>query len=33
MPAVGKTWDEQMLNATIAYLKSTSSGQGGTSGG
>ena len=33
MPAIGKTWNAQMLNATIAYLKSTTSAQGGTSGG
>jgi cytochrome c oxidase subunit II len=33
MPAVGKTWDAQMLAATIAYLKSTAAAEGGTSGG
>ena len=33
MPAVGKTWDSRMLNATIAYLQSQGTSQGGTSGG
>lgn len=32
MPAVGKTWDSRLLDATIAYLQSQG-GAGGTSGG
>jgi cytochrome c oxidase subunit 2 len=34
MPAVGKTWDDQLLNATTAYLKAHyGANSGGTSGG
>ena len=34
MPAVGKTWDDRLLNATAAYLKAHyGAGGGGTSGG
>jgi mono/diheme cytochrome c family protein len=33
MPAVGKTWDAQLLNATIGYLKSKYGSQGGTTSG
>ena len=32
MPAVGKTWDDKLLNALTGYLKSRFGG-GGTSGG
>jgi cytochrome c oxidase subunit 2 len=33
MPAVGKTWDKQQLDATIAYLKKRFAPPGATSGG
>jgi cytochrome c oxidase subunit 2 len=33
MPAVGKTWDRQQLDATIAYLKMRFAPKGATSGG
>ncbi len=33
MPAVGKTWDDDLLDATISYLGSRATAQGATSGG
>jgi hypothetical protein len=29
MPAVGKTWDAQLLNALLGYLKTEFGGSGG----
>jgi cytochrome c oxidase subunit 2 len=33
MPAVGKTWDARLMNATVGYLRSRLGAQGATSGG
>lgn len=33
MPAVGKTWDDRLVDATIAYLKTQAGTAGGASGG
>jgi cytochrome c oxidase subunit II len=33
MPAVGKTWDDRLLDATVAYLGSRAGAEGATNGG
>jgi cytochrome c oxidase subunit II len=33
MPAVGKTWDDELLNATVGYLQSQYGTQNGSTGG